>query len=889
MPFMNKSDKMHQVQLMLENEMFNGGITRFQANEDRAISQGAGSETSPNRRLIKELIKPMAEGIESWKEYYNGKRGQPAKALRYIRCLPAETCAYIALKTTLDMMMLDVSLTSIATDIGARIEDQIRFTKLEGSAEKYFKKVQDGLKKNNTKSYAHKHAVMVAAEKRIVENDKEGKAERWLPFPPCDLGHIGYQLLDIMEQTLVFKDEPVFSRAMMVSNGKRVHKLQVSTSIAEWSHEYSGVLAELSPAFMPCVVPPRDWVSPFNGGFHTQEVASRLQLVKGKRKFVKTLTREKMPLVYEGINFLQSVPWAVNKEVLDVATEIMKKDLGYAMPRFNKLIDRKQSPIPCPVPTEFQHLRGAELKMCLSENEWKDFLHWKSETAKLYTAETKRGSRASSVVRLIGQARKYSEYDTFYFVYAMDSRQRVYVQSSVLNPQGNDISKSMLRSAVGFPIKSEKGYKHFCITGANLYGWDKDHLDTKFDKVDNEDFIEMCHDIAADPLTFRDWVGADEPWEFLAWALEFSKYHELKEEGKEEEFLTYLPNGRDGSCSGIQHYSAMMHDEVGGAAVNLVPSDSHQDIYRRVAERVIEKMNKVISGELTVDFKERKLEDGSKEQPIPHVLQVELSKAWLTIGVTRGMCKKPVMTLPYGSSQTTCRESIDEYLVDLEEEEAKNAYNEGRKANPVHPFGDSSSMMPEHKAISFATKLVWESIGEIVKAPVVAMKFIKKLCRKVSKLNKHLEWTTPTGFTVYQEIFATEENEVYTKLMGMTRFYLLEETDTIDVTSMCSAAAPNFVHSFDASHLLLSVVAMKRAGFKFVHVIHDDFGTDADNTEGLGNILRVEMKNMYKEFNRLNEYMLENEARCEEDFELEVPPQYGLDLDLIEDSLFSFA
>ncbi|MDO3385991.1 hypothetical protein QWI17_09095, partial [Gilvimarinus sp. SDUM040013] len=96
--------------------------------------------------------------------------------------------------------------------------------------------------------------------------------------------------------------------------------------------------------------------------------------------------------------------------------------------------------------------------------------------------------------------------------------------------------------------------------------------------------------IAADPFQARGWadhVGAqaiDKPWQFLAFCLEWKGYCEHG-----DRFVSKLPIAMDGSCSGIQHFSAMLRDEVGGAAVNLVPSDLPADVYGLVAKKVIER------------------------------------------------------------------------------------------------------------------------------------------------------------------------------------------------------------------------------------------------------------------------------------------------------------
>lgn len=879
-------------QLLLEEEMFNGGVQRYRRNIERNESRSV-SETAYSRRLMKELISPLADGIQAFKDYYSSSRGAPARALPYLRCVPNEVAAFIALKVTLDNVFLNNTLTDVAIRIGERIEDQIRFTKLEGMASKYFAKVQDSLKKSSTTSYKHKHRVMVSAEKSIVSRDETNTLERWQSFPKGDLGLIGLQLLDIVEKTLHFDGVPIFSR-VLVSMGKQQKAiLKASDNIIQWIYEINQSLEQLSPDIAPCVIKPLDWTTPFDGGFHTEAIRAQTRLVKGKKSHVKRLTRKQMPLVYEGINALQSVAWSINKDILKVATDVVAKDLGYGVPIFSKIIDKDTRP-PCPIPAQYNELRGKNLRSVLTEAEWSSFLEWKSECTKLYTDETKRNSRAMQIVRLLGQARRYEKYDELFFVYTMDSRGRVYARSSILNPQSNDFGKAMLRAAHGQPL-NDLGYKQFCITGANLFGWDKEEIEIKIDNVNTSSFIETCKDIKADPLTFRDWLDADEPWEFLAWALEFATYHELKEEGRQSEFLTYLPNGRDGSCSGIQHYSAMMHDEVGGESVNLIPNKKHQDIYKRVAERVNDKLRGIIDGSYSLEFKHKTTNHEVDIDELPEIEdkinkeRVELiARAWLNIGVTRDTSKKPVMTLPYGSSQMTCRDSIEEYLSSLVDAEANRARLSNRNVNPVHPFGDNSSELPIRTALSVLTKLLWESITEVVKAPVVAMRFIKKLALAVSKRNACLEWTTPLGFIVKQEIFTKENTRVYTKLMGMSSFSYSEETDVIDKYAMMGAAAPNFVHSMDATHLLASVVAMKRAGITFIHVIHDDFGTLANQTGTLQYILRDEMIKMYKDSNVLEDLLLENELRLGFDSELEAPKQYDLDLEVLRDSEHAF-
>lgn len=65
----------------------------------------------------------------------------------------------------------------------------------------------------------------------------------------------------------------------------------------------------------------------------------------------------------------------------------------------------------------------------------------------------------------------------------------------------------------------------------------------------------------------------------------------------------------DGSCNGLQHYAALGRDEAGGAAVNLLPSDAPQDVYKvcvRVCVCVLGRVGFwVQSGSTTAQVRER--------------------------------------------------------------------------------------------------------------------------------------------------------------------------------------------------------------------------------------------------------------------------------------------
>lgn len=898
-----------ELQAKLESEMHGNGIQRFDNNNQRHLDAGTASDTAWNRKLIKSFVEPMSEAIEVYLEYYSGKRGKPSQSLRYLHMLPSTVSAYIAIKVIFDSLpQTGLSLQMVAERIGRRIEDQVRFTKLDTAAPKYVKAIKEGLKRAKSKKYDHGRTVLVHGESSLVKQQecREARAHgaeyeelqkmygfdlsklkqvlafsgtgddvmRWIEWPKVEVVQLGVRLIDIFCANVLHEGQPIVTKEVRdLGRGcnKSVAYLAPTEGVVSWIERFREVVSQLSPCFAPCVIPPRNWKGPNNGGFHSIEVASRLPLVKvNDYATLKRLNIKQMPLVYKAVNALQNVAWTVNEQVLDTATQVLQRDLGLGLPGREPIYIR-----PAPVPEQFRDLKRGELKQALGADQWDGFQAWMREAAASYDAERERRSKYIECTRTIKQAEQYRQFEKVYFVYSLDFRGRIYAQSSLIGPQGSDLQKALVTFAKGKELGSEGRY-WLAVHGSSVWGNDKCSLDEM--AAFTEAMTEDIRDYAADPITFRGWSGADKPWQFLAFCFEWAALMDHIDSGLTcETFVSHIPCAQDGSCSGIQHYSAMLRDPVGGAAVNLVPSRTRQDIYGRVAEVTTQHLQAIASADEAIEN-------------VDPVLQAELAKAWLEVGITRSMTKKPVMTLPYGSSQLTCRESIGEYLTDLQIKEKRQAKAEGRTERPVHPFSNEKGQgLHRFEAEKLASRVVWGSIGEVVVAARGCMKYLKEACSQVAKHNMPLEWQTPTGFIVHQALYEVVNKRVYTQLLGETVLTLCEPTDKIDIVSMKSACSPNFVHSMDASHLTLAVCGFKDAGLDDVSVIHDSFGTYAGDTGKLRRILLDTFVDMYQNNDVLEQFQAYNEDRMCEQMKAELPPSLGLDLEQVRSSTYAFA
>jgi DNA-directed RNA polymerase len=437
----------------------------------------------------------------------------------------------------------------------------------------------------------------------------------------------------------------------------------------------------------------------------------------------------------------------------------------------------------------------------------------------------------------------------------------------LLNPQGSDFQKALLRFSKGKAL-GEEGVKWLAIHGANIAGVDKVSFQERVNWVeDNEEEILA---IAKDPYTNRGWAGSvngveiDKPWQFLSFCFEWAGYCE-----KGEAHISHLPIALDGSCSGIQHFSAMLRDAVGGAAVNLVPQDKPADVYQLVANKVLEKI-------------QEDLQKGTEDTLNAEGMVVQGTKTiasqWLGFGITRKITKRSVMTLAYGSREYGFKDQLMEDIITP----AKKSMGE------EFPFeGDG------FRAAAYLAKKIWESVTVTLIAAGQAMDWVKAVAGVANKAKQAINWVTPAGFPVEQSYVCMKERRVETAINGKIRLTLREPLDKLDYRKQTSAISPNWIHSLDSSHLMMTVCAATDEGIDSFAMIHDSFGTHAADTDKLFFTVRDTFVDMYEKNDVLADFRAAIASSITDEEllgELPDPLESGtLDLEGVKDSMYCFA
>jgi DNA-directed RNA polymerase, mitochondrial len=306
--------------------------------------------------------------------------------------------------------------------------------------------------------------------------------------------------------------------------------------------------------------------------------------------------------------------------------------------------------------------------------------------------------------------------------------------------------------------------------------------------------LEKIKAIATAPLNELWWTKADKPFQFLAACFELSSAL-----AQGPTFGSRLPISFDGSCSGLQHLSAMTRDEETAKLVNLTPSAAPQDIYETVAEIVHRRV-------------EKDLEYPDEDAPV--------AQMWLDYGIARKVVKRNVMTYSYGSNDWGMAEQLREDLMRPLAEDVKN----GKRKK--HPFGEDEG----DAAAKYLAKYTYATIEMLVERPAAAMKFLQDLTSAAADHGLSLQWVTPTGFPWINRYYKQEAKQVrlFLHRLGLFRVLLTTGEDEaepkINRRKAKNGVAPNCVHACDAAHLMRTVNAAVAEGITSIATVHDSFG-----------------------------------------------------------------
>ncbi|RHZ07502.1 hypothetical protein DYB31_000743 [Aphanomyces astaci] len=483
-------------------------------------------------------------------------------------------------------------------------------------------------------------------------------------------------------------------------------------------------------------------------------------------------------------------------------------------------------------------------------------------------------------------AEEFQHEEAIYFPYNMDFRGRVYPIPPNLNHLGSDMSRSLLIFKDKKPL-GPHGLYWLKVHLAGLYGIDKCSFDDRVKFVDEH--MPQILASAASPLgdseDCRWWQQAEAPFLSLGVVFELARAVQSPDP---EMYLSNVPVHMDGSCNGLQHYAALGRDQAGAEQVNLVKADKPQDVYTGVATRVVEQMERdanaplrsfdeclaevrktkqaewatlvaayknYMSDNAAYDKKKDKKDRGDKRLKLGHrpkevtkpdedaffkrqamfrQQEIAINKEYanmLLSHISRKVVKQTVMTSVYGVTAVGARRQIQTRLEEI-------FLLQGRDV-------DEALEEKIYLSAKYASDLTMGSMTNLFAAARQIMTWLSECTQKVADEGQMMSWITPLGLPVTQPYRLDASKLVRTSKQHVV--LTLPDSRKVSVGKQKTAFPPNYVHSLDSTHMMmtsLKVIGEDKLEFA---AVHDSYWTHACSVPQMNRRLREEFVTLYSQ------------------------------------------
>ena len=488
-----------------------------------------------------------------------------------------------------------------------------------------------------------------------------------------------------------------------------------------------------------------------------------------KRPLVKpgsgSMTYEPDSVIYEAVNALQQTPWRINETVLAVAQELFSRP-----DTFNLFPSR----FPIPEIERPQKFDSPDQRRQF----YYDFYARETEEILRRQGSLKVSTKLSLANSLKGK--------TLYQPVELDFRGRIYTSSISISNQGDDLSKALIEFDHGEMIQTPQSQQDHMLYGYQLMGG-LPKTSTNAERLNHMSVSNsILLEISQDPFSNLDWVHAENPFQFLAWCLDYGRV--VRGEA------SHLPVHIDGCNHGYQIWAMLLKDPKAAQLTNCSANERPVDLYSTLTLS--------LSTHFTSDYWRRE---------------------WKSWGVDRDLMKKLALQYGYGGTAIGMQDVIRLWI------------RERRKA------GDPPGWELDLPACQALYKAFCSSIRELAPSMTAGREWLRDVSDFCSRKNAGVSWITPTTGCCVSKYHKHKMKKVSTTIFGRYRSAnMREQLDGVDSGKQRNALAANVTHSFDAALLARTITQARREGITSLSVLHDSYGTHANYSRRLHKLIRRE-------------------------------------------------
>lgn len=833
-------EEKREIQAQLEEDAVGSAIERWREENTSLKKMGLDSslqtkslgarmwkwQTALDQHLKEEIAK-IDEAEDETKAYKTAEEAERCLYGPFLRLLPTDKLAAVTILSVMSSLGLygadkGLMLSQGIMLLAGAVEDESIFETIQRSKRRgvWSKNSSEDLRFESFKKLVRARGSGSAA--KMIDNAQIGDIKvAWKPWPGALKAKVGAVLMSSLIEVakvpvsienaqtkqVVTQLQPALSHSFKFRLGKRYGVVIANKALIQ-SLKREPVHSLLAK-HLPMLVEPEPWTMFNKGGYvvHPSKLV-RVKMGDKEQRFYAeaALGQGDMAELCKGLDVLGRTPWAINRPLLEVMLEAWNSGEAVAnIPPESPKLEVPPEPESSRDPLErrrwLREVKGVENTRSGLHSQ-RCFQNFQLEIARALRNEK------------------------FYFPHNVDFRGRAYPIPPYFNHMGADHCRSLLKFGKGKELGAT-GLKWLKVHLANVFGFDKASLSERANFADKH--VADIYDSAMNPLKgARWWLKAEDPWQCLAACMEIRNALESPDP---THFVSSLPIHQDGTCNGLQHYAALGGDEWGAKQVNLEPGERPSDVYRAVADLVAEAI----------------AADNKNGHPMAALLDGK---------VTRKVVKQTVMTNVYGVTFVGAKEQVQKQLVALYPDlhSSKDSSSSQLAAYIArHIFEALGTMFGGAQKIQYwfgecaariAKCLTVDQIDRLAgKWPHLKAKTARNITRKYSdNLEEVLQfrstviWTTPLQMPVVQPYRSAKTRMVTTALQRVT---LMEphQTHAVNKRKQLQAFPPNFIHSLDATHMLISALKCDELGLAFA-AVHDSFWTHASDIGVMNGVLR---------------------------------------------------
>ena len=176
-------------------------------------------------------------------------------------------------------------------------------------------------------------------------------------------------------------------------------------------------------------------------------------------------------------------------------------------------------------------------------------------------------------------------------------------------------------------------------------------------------------------------------------------------------------------------------------------------------------------------------------------------------------------------------------------------------------------------------------IGELFTGAKETMHWLTKCARMITLHGYPVAWVSPIGLPAIQPY---RQKRIATLITLLQKLSLTKDSDELPIhrSRQATAFPPNYIHSLDSSHMLLTALEMDRRGLTF-SAVHDSFWTHACDVDEMNTALRDVFVDLYSQ--PLLERLKESWEKRYPDLEFpDLPNRGNLDLEEVRKAKYFF-